>query len=132
MDEDRRVSKETISTKFDVSMGTVHTIIHEQIKILKICVKFVPRVFSKEQKERRHNDSREIVEFIDSIHPEILEAMVACDESWINCYDPESKRQSFQWKHAGSPQTQDGQTEQVHPETYDDPFFDSKGMIYLH
>ena len=25
------------------------------------------------------------------------------DESWIYCYDPETKRQSCQWKHAGSP-----------------------------
>ena len=102
MDEDRRVSIETISTKFDVSVGTVHTIIHEQLKMRKICAKFVPRVLSEEQKERRHNDSREMVEFID-LDPEVLEALVTCDESWIYCYDPESKRQSFQWKHAGSP-----------------------------
>ena len=26
-----------------------------------------------------------------------------CDEFWIYFYDPESKRQSSQWKHAGSP-----------------------------
>ena len=26
-----------------------------------------------------------------------------CDESWIYCYDLETKRQSSQWKHAGSP-----------------------------
>ena len=26
-----------------------------------------------------------------------------CDESWIYCYDPETKRQSSQWKHARSP-----------------------------
>ena len=26
-----------------------------------------------------------------------------CDESWIYCYDPETKRRSSQWKHAGSP-----------------------------
>ena len=25
-----------------------------------------------------------------------------CDESWIYCYDPETKRQSSQWIHAGS------------------------------
>ncbi len=29
-------------------------------------------------------------------------------------------------------QTQEGQTEQIHPQTFDDPFFDSTGMIYLH
>ena len=61
MDEDHRVSVETISTKFNVSVGTVHTIIHEQLKMQKICAKFVPRVLSKEQKERCHNNSREMV-----------------------------------------------------------------------
>ena len=33
----------------------------------------------------------------------VLDAMVTCDESWIYCYDPETKRQSSQWKHVGSP-----------------------------
>ena len=29
-------------------------------------------------------------------------------------------------------QTQEGQTEQIHPQTFDDPFFDCTGMIYIH
>ena len=29
-------------------------------------------------------------------------------------------------------QTQEGQTEQIHPQTFDDPFFDSTCMIYIH
>ena len=28
-------------------------------------------------------------------------------------------------------QTQEGQTEQIHPQTFDDPFFHSTGMIYI-
>ena len=40
MDKDRRVSKETISAQFDVSVGTVHTIIREELKMRKISVKF--------------------------------------------------------------------------------------------
>ena len=44
MNKDRRVSIETISVQFDVSVGTVHTINHEELKMRKICAKFVPRV----------------------------------------------------------------------------------------
>ena len=29
-------------------------------------------------------------------------------------------------------QTQEGQTEQIHPQTFDDHFFDSTGIIYVH
>ena len=52
MDKDRRVSLETISAHFDVSVGTVLRIILEELKMRKICTKFVPRVFREEQKER--------------------------------------------------------------------------------
>ena len=102
MDKDRRVSIETISAQFDVSVGTVHTIIREELKMQKICAKFIPRVLREDQKERRCHDSREFVELINS-DPAVLEALVTCDESLIYCYDPETKRQSSQWKHAGSP-----------------------------
>ena len=102
MDKDRRVSIEAISAQFDVSVGNVHTIIHEELKMRKICVKFVPRVFREDQKERRSHDSREMVELINS-DPAVLDALVTCDESWIYCYDLETKRQSSQWKHVGSP-----------------------------
>ncbi len=86
------MSIETISAQFDVSVGTVHTIIHEELNMRKICVKFVPRVLREDQKERRH-DSREMVELINS-DPTVLDALVTCNESWIYCYDPETKRQS--------------------------------------
>ena len=42
MDKDRRVSLETINAQFGVSVGTVHTIICEELKMRKICAKFVP------------------------------------------------------------------------------------------
>ena len=102
MDKDHRVSKKTISAQFDVSVGTVHTIIREELKMRKICANFVPRMLREDQKERRCHDSREMVELINS-DPAVLDALVTCDESWIYCYDPETKRQSSQWKHAGSP-----------------------------
>ena len=44
-------------------MGTVRTIIREE---LKICAKFVPRGLREDQKERRCHDSREMVELINS------------------------------------------------------------------
>ena len=102
MDKDRRVSIETINVQFDVSVATVHTIIHAELKMRKICAKFIPRVLRKDQKERRYHDSREMVELINS-DPAVLHALMTCDESWIYCYDPETKRQSSQWKLTGSP-----------------------------
>ena len=91
MDKDCRVSIETISAQFDVSVGTVHTIIRKELKMRKICAEFVPRVLREDQKERRCHDSREMFELINS-DPAVLDAQVTCNESWIYCYDPETKR----------------------------------------
>ena len=44
MDKDSRVSIETISAQFDVSVGTVHSIIRKELKMRKIYAKFVPRM----------------------------------------------------------------------------------------
>ena len=55
-----------------------------------------------------------------------------CNESWIYCYDPESKRQSSQRKHAVSPRPKKArQSKSIHKRLMI-PFFDSTGVIYIH
>ena len=80
MDKDRPVSTVTISAQFDVSGGTVHTIIREKLKIHKICAKFVPKVLREDLNERRCHDRREMVEMINSV-PAVLDALLTCNES---------------------------------------------------
>ena len=131
MDKDRCVSIETISVQFDVSVGTVYTIIREEQKVQMICAKFVSRVLREDQKERRCHDSREMVKLINS-DPVVLDALVTCDESWIYCYDSETKRQSSQWKYAGSPRPKKARQSKSTYELLMIPFFNSSGMIYMH
>ena len=131
IDKDRRVSIETISARFDVSVGTVRTIIREELKMRQFCAKFVPTVLREDPKERRCHDNREMVELINS-DPVVLDALVTCDESCIYCYDPEIKRQSSQWKYAGSPRTKKARQSKSTHRLLMIPFFDSSGMIYMH
>ena len=63
--------------------------------------------------------------------PTVLDALVTCDESWIYCYDPETKRQSSQWKHAGSPRPKKSRQSKSTDKLLMIPFFDSTGMIYM-
>ena len=130
MNKDRRVSIETIIAQFDVSVGTVHTIIREELKIRKICAKFVPRVFREDQKERSFHESREMVELINS-DPAVLDVLVTCNESWIYCYDPETKKQSSQWKHDGSPRPRKARQRKSNHKLLMIPFF-LQHWYYLH
>ena len=130
MDNDRRASIETISAQFDVSVGTVHIIIREEMMMQKICTKFIPRVLREDQKERRCHDNREMVNLINS-DPAVLGALVNCDESWIYCYDPKTKTQSSQWKHAGSPRPKKARQSKSTHKLLIITFFDRTGMIYV-
>ena len=130
MDKNCHVSIETISAQFDVSVGTVHTVIRKELKMRKICAKFVPGELREDQKERHCHDSREMVKLINS-NPTVLDALVTCDESWIYCYDPETKRQSSQWKHAGSPRPKKARQDKSTHKLLMIPFLDSTGMIYI-
>ena len=48
MNWDRRVSTETLSAQFNVSVGAVHTINREELQMRKIFAKFVPRVLRED------------------------------------------------------------------------------------
>ena len=96
----------------------------------KVCAKFVPRLLSDEQKERRVGDCKEMVQLIAS-NPSVIDSLVTCDESWIYCYDPETKRQSAQWKHFDSPRPKKARQSRSTGKLMMIPFFDSKGIIYI-
>ena len=72
-----------------------------------------------------------MIELINS-YPAVLDALVTCDESRIYCYDPETQRQSFQWKHAGSPGPKKARQSKSTHKLLMIPFFDSTGTIYMH
>ena len=60
--------------------------------------------------------------------PAVLDALMTCDENWIFCYNPETE---FPVEACWLSQTQEGQIEQIHPQTFHDPFFNTTGMIYI-
>ena len=115
MDKDRRVSIETIGAQFEVSVGIVHTIIHEEMKMRKICVKFVLRVLREDQKERdgRDDQFRSRSSWCSGDLQWKLDLLL-----W-----PRDQETEFPAEACWLSQTQEGQTEQIHPQTFDDTFF---------
>ena len=55
-----------------------------------------------------------------------------CNESWIYCYEPETKRQSSQWKHVGSLRPKKARQSKSTHTLLMILLFDSTGMIYMH
>ena len=65
----------------------------------KVRAEMVPKELTEEQKQRRVTVCQDPLERQD----DILGRVITGDETWVYQYDPETKRQSAQWKTANSP-----------------------------
>ena len=81
---------------------SVQQILREELNMRKVCAKMVPKLLSDEQKERRKELCLDLLQRIEN-EPDLLNAIIICDETWVFSYDPETKRQSMQWKSTSSP-----------------------------
>ena len=68
----------------------------------KVCAKMVPGLLNDDQKERRLQVCRDVIERLQT-EPDLLRRVITGDETWIFEYDPETKCQSCQWKSQTSP-----------------------------
>ena len=64
----------------------------------KVCTKMVQKELTEEQKQRRDTICQDLER-----QDDILGRFNTGDETWVYQYDPETKRQSAQWKTANSP-----------------------------
>jgi hypothetical protein len=81
----------------------VQTILKEDLNMWKLCAKIVSKVLTWEQRRRCVACCQDWMESEEGSN--ILQRVITGDESWIYKYDPETKRQSEEWKHSGSPRS---------------------------
>ena len=62
----------------------------------------VPKILSEYQKQQRFTVCQDIIEHLEA-EPNLLNSVITRDETWVFEYDPETKRQSHEWKSYGSP-----------------------------
>jgi len=83
----------------NLDRDTVRKILTEDLDMRKVCAKMVPKVLNEEQKQGRVTTCQDLLERQD----DILGRVITGDETWVYQEDPETKRQSAQWKTANSP-----------------------------
>ncbi|GFT50689.1 FLJ37770-like protein [Nephila pilipes] len=89
-----------IAESLNMSVGSVFTIMMEDLKEKKLCTRFVPHTLTTEQKEHQIASSEDLIAAADE-DPNFLKTIVAGDESWCLEYDPETKCQSSEWTSPG-------------------------------
>ena len=100
--EDRQILAKSIAEQLGISCEWVGSIIHEDLDMRKLSVKLVPKCLNADQKRQWCHLSEQLLEFFRCDPNDFLSGMVAMDETWLYHYEPETKKQSMEWRRSSS------------------------------
>ena len=101
--EDRWILAKSIDEQLGISRERVGSIMHEYLDMWKLSTKGVPKFLNMDQKCQRCQLSEQLLEFLWRKPNDFLSRLVTMDKTWLYHYDPETKEQSMEWWHSGSP-----------------------------
>ena len=130
--EDRRFSIEDIASIVDISVGSVHSILRDDLKMRKVSSRWVPRMLTDDNKAARMGICEAMLTRDDGMHGAFFSSIVTMDETWMPFFNPETKRQSAQWKHIGSPPPKKFRVSASAEKMMVAMFWDSDGVILTH
>ena len=99
---DRRLSVNMIADEVNVNREVVRRILTVELGMRKICTKMVPRNLTEQQRDARVSICAEMLEQVGA-DPDLMARVITGEESWFFQYDPQTKRQSLEWRSKGSP-----------------------------
>ncbi|KAK3717719.1 hypothetical protein RRG08_065453 [Elysia crispata] len=103
LSDDRRKTCEEISTETSMSRTSVFRVLTNKLNKKKKFSKWVPHLLTDEQKESRVNFSRNFLRRFQTEQNDFLGRIITGDETWVYSWDPETKRQSAEWRDFDEP-----------------------------
>jgi len=104
---DCRISANSIAEQPGFSRERTVSIIHEDFDRRKLSAKWIPKCLNADQKRQDCKSSEQHFElfFCRRDPNDFLSRFVTMNETWLYLYDPETKQQSIEWWHSGSPRS---------------------------
>jgi len=91
-----------VAAHLDISYGSTYNILHDDLGYRKVCVQWVPKELTVVHKRQCVEVATQFIRRYEE-DPSIPERTVTGNKIWVHHYDPESKRQSMEWRHPSSP-----------------------------
>ncbi|GFR59567.1 histone-lysine N-methyltransferase SETMAR [Elysia marginata] len=86
-----------------MSRTSVFRVLSNKLNKKKKFSKWVPHLLTDEQKESRVNFSKNFLRRFQTGQNEFLGRIITLDETWVYSWDPETKRQSAEWRDFDEP-----------------------------
>ena len=97
IDKDPHSSIQEISSNLGLSYGTVQTTLLEDLKLKKVCARWVPHILTEDEKRQRVLCAQKLIQLLGPYGHKHLEDVIMGDETWIYFYGIPNKRQNKMW-----------------------------------
>ena len=128
---DRKVKVRELADMLKISAERVHHILHEHLQMKKLCARWVPRLLTIDEKQRRVDDSERNLELFQRNPNEFFRRFVAMDETWIHYYTPESKWASAEWLEPHESRPKRPKVQKSAGKVLASVFWDAHGIILI-
>ncbi len=126
---DKRSSVRELADQVKISKDSVHRMLRKDLHLKKKPSKWVPHLLTPAEKARHVDCSREALKQMQArVNP--VETVVAEDESWFFCWDPERKQASMQWLADGEKRPEKPRIERTAVKVMLVIFFAKDGVIH--
>ena len=99
---DSRLIISHLANVISISHKLVENILHNELGMSKVTARWVLRLLTRDQKLTRLIMSEANMARFEADTDCFVERFLTQDECWVHHFEPESKRQSMQWKHSTS------------------------------
>ena len=128
--EDGQLTVWELAHMYDVSVYTITTILHEDIRLSKKSARWVPKLLTNEQKCEWVQVCQQFVRDVQNHCKDYLNTILTMDKTMISLPTPKTEKQSEMWISKGEPGKEKAQVQASWTKHMAIVFFDLKGLIY--
>ncbi len=133
LEDDRCKTIRELIIQSSLSQGTVHRIIQKDLKFSRICAKFVPRLLTQQQMNHRAELAADNLSLLEDGGCAFIDKIITGDETWLYCFNPQSKQHSSQWLPKGSKRPEKAlRAKTASKKVMLTLFFDVHGLVMIH
>jgi len=121
-----------IATNAGIPVGSVDTILHDDLKMRKVSARWVPRMLTDENKASSVAMCQAKFSRDKGMNSAFFSSIVTMHETWMPMFNPETKWKSAQWKHTDSPPQKKFRVTASAEKIMVAMFWDSEGVILIH
>lgn len=127
--EDPHATVEELADMSGVSAGSVHTILHEHLRMRKISSRWVPHMLSSAQKAERKEVAQSLLNKMHRWGEIGLKTIVTGDESYMYYHNPGSRIERMAWTSKGEPPPTDVRPDGMREKVLYTFFFTVDGLL---